>query len=68
MLTLSDAVPPQDPTTADAPIVKPPAIEMVKIKALSTWNALTIGVITGFALSLGTFIFESARDKIRARR
>jgi len=60
------AVPPADPaTTQPALQLKPPVIQAVKVKqySLSLINALTIGVVTGFAMSLGTFLFESLKRK-----
>jgi hypothetical protein len=57
---LSGDLPPEDPLHP-API--PPA--PIKVKALSMWNSLLIGVMAGFATSLGAFLFTSIRDRRR---
>ena len=49
---LSGDLPPEDPLHP-APIIPAP----IKVKALSVWNSLLIGVMAGFATSLGAFLF-----------
>ena len=45
-----------EPTTA--PTEKPPIMQRIQVRALSSWDALILGVITGFAMSAGTLIFN----------
>jgi hypothetical protein len=56
---LSGDLPPEDPLNPT------PTPTTVKVKALSAWNSLLIGVMAGFATSLGAFLFTSIRDRRR---
>jgi hypothetical protein len=56
---LSGDLPPEDPLHPVPPVTS------VKVKALSAWNSLLIGVMAGFATSLGAFLFTSIRDRKR---
>lgn len=58
MLTLGDATPPPDPGAQPAPEPVPPLVQTFETKALSTWNAILLGAVSGFALSLGAFLFS----------
>jgi hypothetical protein len=49
---LAGDLPPEDP------LHPTPIVQTVKVKALSLGNALVIGAISGFAISLGTFAFS----------
>jgi hypothetical protein len=67
MMTLGEVLSPDDTGPPADPLApKPLTPQTIKIKALSTWNAFTIGVITGFALSFGSFMFDKiAKHKQR---
>lgn len=48
-----------DPTTT-APS---PTTQRLHVRALSSWNALILGVVTGFAMSAGTLIFNKLANR-----
>lgn len=52
---LDGDVPPDDPAKPVTPI---PITQQITVTAISTWHALGVGVVTGFAIALGTLVFE----------
>ena len=46
---------------------KPPIVERVRVQAMSSWNALLIGIVTGFAMSAGTLIFNKLASRMKWR-
>lgn len=59
-------VDPATSTTAIAPApTKPPMIQRLQVRALSSWDALLLGIVTGFAMSAGTLIFNKLARRFR---
>jgi hypothetical protein len=52
------------PAATSSPTTSP-AIQKIQVQALSTWNALVIGVVTGFALAAGGLIFNKTAKRFR---
>lgn len=58
---LGGDIPPPDPTIPD-PVQAD--IQTVKVQAISIWNALLIGTVTGFAVALGTVAFSRIARRV----
>lgn len=56
MLQLNGDVPPPDPAK---PELEPqPITQQITVTAISTWHAIAVGAVTGFAIALGTLLFD----------
>lgn len=45
-------------TQATQPAIKPPIMQRINVQAISLRDALLVGIVTGFAMSAGTLIFN----------
>jgi hypothetical protein len=64
MLALGADIPPADPTLPTPAVQE---FQTLKVQAFSLWNALLVGIVTGFAVSLGTVVFQRAARRLVGR-
>lgn len=41
-----------------------PALQKISVQAMTGWNALLIGIVTGFAMSAGTLVFNKLAKRM----
>ena len=44
---------------------KSPVMQKISVQAISGWNALLLGIVTGFAMSAGTLLFNKIAKRLR---
>ena len=44
--------------TSTQPPIKPPIMQRISVKAISLRDALLVGIVSGYAISAGTLIFN----------